>query len=194
MIRVLAASALACVAPATGAQVVGVTFDVDEPILAPGDSTTVRLLASFPDGDYAFASAVLDMLVDGADPFASISNFSLLPPMASGPTSGVRTERGIEGIIAAQLNFPPAGIYADPTNPIPFFQFTFYAHPDAGGGYRVDLSTLTSRFDVYPDRDMSAAESRLDLLVEGEASILVVPAPGVCLVLTSGLLLARRRR
>jgi hypothetical protein len=194
MARVLAASVVACFSATASAQVVGVTFDIDQPVLAPGEFTTVRLLANFPDADYAFAGAALNVLIDGVSPFGSISDPSLLPPMASGPLSIRVTEHGIEGIIAGQLNFPPAGIYADPTNPIPFFQFTFYANPDAGGGYRVDLLTEVSKFDVYPQRELSLSESRLDLLTEGRASIFVVPAPGSALVLAAGLLLARRRR
>lgn len=186
---------LAITAPAL-AQTVGVTFDIDRPVLEPGESTTVRLLANFPADDFAFASAQLDVLADagGLDITGSWSDLSVLPPMDAGPPSGRVTDRGIEGILAGQLSFPAAGIYADPTNPIAFYEFTFFADPALGGGYRVDLTTLTDRFLVYADRESAETTSYLNILSEGAASITVVPAPAGAFVLALGLAAGRRRR
>lgn len=190
------AAATILAAAAAHAQTVGVTIDIDEPVLAPGDSTRVRLIASFPASDFAFASTELDVLADagGVDITGSWGDLSVLPPMDAGPPSGRVTDRGIEGILAGQLSFPPAGIYADPANPIAFYEFTFFADPDDGGGYFVDLTTMTNRFDVYTDRGSAEATSYLDILTEDAATIFVIPAPAGVLVLAPFALAMRRRR
>lgn len=189
-------AAAVCVPAAAHAQSVGVTIEIDEPVLAPGDSTRVRLIATVLDTDYAFAGTNLNLLIDsGGTPGArGFSDLSILPPMDAGPTAGVPTDRGIEGIVIGQLHFPAAGIFADPTNPIAFWEASFTAPVDAGGGYRVDLATQTLRFDAWPDRDTSVPASRLDVLVEGAATITVIPAPASAAVLALGLLAVRRRR
>ncbi|OAB63754.1 hypothetical protein AY599_01135 [Leptolyngbya valderiana BDU 20041] len=195
---IAAAAILAVAAAAAHAQTVGVTIDIDEPVLAPGDSTRVRLIATVLDTDYAFAGTNLNLLIDfdGTPGARGFSDLSILPPMDAGPTAGVPTDRGIEGIVIGQLHFPAAGIFADPTNPIAFWEATFTAPVDAGGGYRVDLLTETLRFDAWTDRDTAIAASRLDLIVEDSASIFVIPAPAGAAVLTLGVAVAftQRRR
>jgi hypothetical protein len=184
-------------APVASAQVVGVTIAIDQPVLQPGESTTITLLASFSAEDWALAGARLDLLFDGlpGDPRDAFTEFGLLRPFAAPGTPERLDEQGIKEILPGQLNFPPAMIYADPTNPIAFFEATFTAPLDAGGGYRVDLLTETSRFDVYIERELSTSESRMDVLVEGSAAIHVVPAPAStsAIVLALGLLAPRRR-
>lgn len=194
MIRTTTIAAMG-VAAAAHAQTVGVTIEIDEPILAPGDSTRLRLIATVLDTDYAFAGANLNLLIDsGGTPGArGFSDLSILPPMDAGPSAGVPTDRGIEGIVIGQLHFPAAGIFADPTNPIAFWEASFTAPVDAGGGYRVELATQTLRFDAWPDRDSAIAASRLDLLVEDSATIFVVPAPAGPAVLALGVALAFTR-
>jgi hypothetical protein len=197
MLRPLATSALFALAGTASAQVVGVTIEIDQPILAPGDSTTVRLYANFDPADYAIAGVTMSLLVDGVTGVAreSWSDAGLLPPFAGpSPTGPVFTERGWEGIIAGQLNFPPAMIYADPTNPIAFWEVEYYADPAAGGGYRVDLLTEVTRFDAYIARDSAMSESRLDVLVEGEASIFIIPAPAGGVLFGLATFAATRRR
>ncbi len=195
---IAAAAILAVAAAAAHAQTVGVTIDIDEPVLAPGDSTRVRLIATVLDTDYAFAGASLNLLIDfdGTPGARGFSDLSILPPMDAGPSAGVPTDRGIEGLVIGQLHFPAAGIFADPTNPIAFWEATFTAPIDAGGGYRVDLLTETLRFDAWTDRDTAIAASRLDLIVEDSASIFVIPAPAGAAVLTLGVAVAftQRRR
>ncbi len=198
MMRAIVPPVVAVLAGTAGAQVVGVTIEVDRPVLAPGESTTVRLYANFDDADYAVAGIAMSLLVDGVTGRAreSWSGAGLLPPFAGPSPSGpVFTERGWEGIIAGQLNFPPAMIYADPSNPIAFWEVQYNADPAAGGGYRVDLLTEVTKFDVYIARESSTSESRLDVLVEGEASIFVVPAPasGIAFVFAFGAAAVRRR-
>lgn len=189
-------TSLLAIATTSHAQTVGITIDVDEPVLMPGQSTTVRLVARFEADDWALGGVATSLLFDGlaGEPRDSWSGMRLLPPFDGPGTPSELTDRGIERILAGQLNFPLAGIYADPTNPIAFFEASFTAPLDAGGGYRVDLLTDTARFDVYIARDSGESQSRMDVLVEGEATISVVPAPAGAAVLALGLVAARRRR
>jgi uncharacterized protein (TIGR03382 family) len=195
MIRTTAIAVLG-VAAAANAQTIGVTIEIDEPVLAPGVFTIVRLVASFPDTDYALAGLTMALRFDGlaADPRDHWSGFTELPPFSGGTTGPRLGDGAIEGILVGQLNFPPAGIYADPTNPIAFFEGTFTAPADAGGGYRVDLLTDVMRFDVYPDRESGASVSYLGELTEDAATISVIPAPASAGVLALGLAATRRRR
>lgn len=173
-----------------------VIIEIDEPVLAPGESTTVRLLAGF-DGrrDYAMAGLATNLLVDAglADPTSAWSDRRLLAPMdGPGTSAGMPQAGGYTGITAGQLNFPTSIGYADPTNPIPFWEITFTAPLDMGA-FEVDLQTRTTRFDVYVAMDSSRSETRLFELTEGSGRITVVPAPAGGLVLL-GVLAMRRRR
>ena len=195
-IRTLAlAAALPLAAALAPAQTVGLDIDVDQPSLRPGESTIVRLTASFGTADYAVAGILTDMLADApVDLSGAWSDLALVAPMdGPGTTAGARDGAGISGIIAGQLNFPPAMIFADPANPIAFWSATFTPPADPGP-YTVDLTTQTSRFDVYPERGSARSESRLGVLVEGANAIFVVPAPASGCVLAIGLAAMRRRR
>lgn len=192
-----AATAALVLSSAAQAQMPGsVVIEVAEPILAPGESTTVRLLAGFDSTrDFAVAGIVTSLLADsgGVDIAGAWSDVALVFPMnGPGTTFGTPDAGGYAGIIAGQLNFPPAGMGADPSAPIAFWEGTFTAPADAGA-FAVDLSTLTMRFDVYLERDSSRSESRLDGLTEGAATITVVPAPSGAFVLLGVLALRRRR-
>lgn len=197
MTRTIAISALALSAGAACSQTVNINILVDEPVLAPGDSTAVTLEASFATSDYGVAGILTDLVADTTEDISGAwSDWQLVSPMnGPGTTPGVADGvGGFAGILAGQLHFPPAGIYGFPQNPILFWTATFTAPVD-GGGYRVDLSTETSRFEMYTDRASIHSESRLDVLVEGEGSIFVVPAPSGGAVLLLGLgATARRRR
>ena len=195
MIRTAVLAAIT-LATAAHAQTIGVTIEIDEPVLAPGDSTTVRLVASFAASDWAFAGVLTSLDFDGsiADPRSHWSDIGVLAPFSTGPSGPLLGDTAIESILAGQLNFPAAMIYADPTNPIAFFEATFTAPADAGGGYFVDLSTLTSQFDVYTDRESGDAVSYLDVVTEDAATIFVVPAPASAAVLALGVVALRRRR
>ena len=189
-------AALAATAGLASAQTVNINILIDEPLLAPGDSTALTLEASFTTSDYGVAGILTDLVADTtADISGAWSDWALVSPMnGPGTTPGVPDgSGGFEGIIAGQLHFPPAGIYGFPQNPILFWTATFTAPADAAGS-RVDLSTRTSRFEVYPDRASVRSESRLDVLVEGAGQIHVVPAPATGAALGLGLLALRRRR
>ncbi|MGD1914803.1 MAG: hypothetical protein ACFCBV_01265 [Phycisphaerales bacterium] len=173
-----------------------VIIEIDQPVLAPGESTTVTLLAGFDSTqDFAMAGILTSLLADsgGVGIESAWSDVTLVGRMAGpGTTPGVPEAGGYAGIIAGQLNFPPAGGGADSSDPIAFWSATFTAPTDAGA-FAVDLSTRTDRFEVYIERDSSDAESRLDGLAEGSGTISVIPAPASGLVLF-GLVAIRRRR
>jgi hypothetical protein len=195
-IRTLAlAAALPLATAAASAQTVSIDFEIADPSLLPGESTSVRLIAAFDTFDYAVAGIMTDLLAAApVDISGSWSDLALVAPMnGPGTTAGGRHGSGVSGIIAGQLNFPPAMIYGEPQNPIAFWSATFTAPTDPGW-YTVDLTTRTSRFDVYPERASARSESRLGVLVEGAGVIVVVPAPASGCVLAIGLAATRRRR
>lgn len=194
---VASAAATLVLSSAVHAQMPGeVIIEVDQPVLMPGESTTVRLLAGFDsDQDFAMAGVHTSLLAEsgGVDIADAWSDVGLVSPMnGPGTTFGTPDTGGYAGIIAGQLNFPVAGMGADPSDPIAFWEATFTAPADAGA-FRVDLSTLTTVFAVYIEPDSARFESRLDGLSEGSGQIIVVPAPASALVLV-GMLAMRRRR
>ncbi|MEQ8316103.1 MAG: hypothetical protein RIE77_09530 [Phycisphaerales bacterium] len=190
------AMALATAASLAHAQVPGeVIIEIDQPVLAPGEATTVRLLAGFDSTqDFAMAGVHTSLLADsgGIDIDAAWSDVALVSPMnGPGTTAGLPDAGGYTGIIAGQLHFPIAGPGADTSDPIAFWEATFTAPADAGA-FTVDLSTLTTTFAIYIEHDTSRFESRLDGLTEGAGTIVVVPAPASALAF-AGLLAMRRR-
>ncbi len=186
MKKAFALVAVAGVAAAASAQ--SITMSIADATLAVGESTTVTLSAGYGGTDYAIAG-VATSVIGGGDNW---SDLALIAPMAGpGTSAGATSGNGVDGIIAGQLNFPPAMIYADATNPIAFWSATYTA--SAEGVF--DLSTDTSKFDVYVARDRSTSESRLADLQEGAGTITVVPAPAsLALLGLGGLAAARRRR
>lgn len=196
MTRAIALTVLAAAASAP-AQTTRINIDIDAAgAVFPGDSVTVILSAAFDPGDYAVAGVQTDLLASApVDLGDAWSDLQLIAPMdGPGTTAGVGSGASVTGVIAGQLNFPIAGIYADSTNPIAFWQATFTAPASVPGPYFVDLSTSTSRFDVYPERGAARSESRLDVLAEGVGGFPVIPAPGSMAVLGLGLVAAARRR
>ncbi len=184
--------AVAGVAAAAAAQ--SISIDVMNPTLGPGESTMVTLSAGYGGSDYAIAGIGTNFISSvGSDGWSDVQ---LIAPMdGPGTTGGAPSGTGVDGIIAGQLNFPPAGIFADPTNPIAFWSATYTAPADVADAFTVDLSTDTSRFDVYVSRDSGLSESRLGDLREGQGAINVVPAPAsLALLGLGGLAAARRRR
>lgn len=194
MTRTLAIASLALSAGTACAQTVNLTIDIENPVIARGQSTTVTLLAEFSTGDYAVAGIATDLVGEDAlgSPAGRWSDWQLVAPM-DGPGTSAGEPSGrfdVTGILAGQLNFPPARIYADPANPIAFWQATFTA---LEVGY-IDFSTRTSRLDMYPEMASGRSESRLDVLVEGSARLFIpVPAPASAAPLLGLGVLARRR-
>lgn len=177
--------------PAAMAQAIDISYSGDFPF--PGESYVITMAASYGGGDYAMAGIATSLLINEVQ--GGFSDISLLAPMdGPGTSEGVLGAGSIDGIIAGQLNFPIAGIYADPSNPILFWTATWTYTPDGTGNPVVlDIETQTTRFDVYVDRTSALSESRLDELDEGRL-VIVIPAPAGGVALLSGLAMASRRR
>ncbi|UYV12694.1 MAG: hypothetical protein NCW75_00030 [Phycisphaera sp.] len=173
MRRLTCGAAVLLAAAGAAAQGVEIFIDVSNPEPTPGETITITLQAGFEARDYAIAGVATNFEVSALQ--GELSNWRLLDPMR-----GPGTERGelvgdsIEGILAGQLNFPGTGaIYADPTNPMPFWAIDLTVSDVLSGPVVLDVRTRTIRYDVYVDRMSSLSESRLDVLVEGELRVLV---------------------
>mgnify|MGYP001791307894 CR=1 FL=1 len=187
MVSLAATSGVALAQPA-------ITVEIDEPVLLPGESTTVTLLAGFDSSDFAIATIGFDFMTSvGSDGW---SEAELIRPMDFFGMPGVPTSTGYDDVLANQINSAAIGgpSYADTTNPIPFWRATYTAPSDVRGVMEVDLSTVTNRYDVYVGRLSWIPESRLDELVEGSGTIAVIPAPASAVVLALGVVRVRRRR
>ncbi|UYV12752.1 MAG: hypothetical protein NCW75_00335 [Phycisphaera sp.] len=158
----------------------------------PGETVTITMSASYGGTDYALAGIATSVLINEAQ--GTFDNLRLVAPMdGPGTTEGVLGAGSIDGILAGQLNFPTAGIYADPTNPIAFWEADFTVDDVLSGPVILDIETVTTRYDTYIDRMSSTSESRLADLEEGSL-IIVIPAPAGGLALLGGLALAGGRR
>ncbi len=191
---VAGAAALLLAAGAASAQTAanGITILVDDPVLEPGQATTVRMEAYFDASDYCMSGVATNLLSSAGS--QGLSDLRLTRPMAGpGTTVGVIDGTGVSGIIAGQLHFL-GGIYGDTSNPIAFWEATYTAPGDVATPLDVGLTTETTRFDVYIRISTARTESRLGDFAEGEATIRVVPAPAGVVVLGGLLVAARRRR
>lgn len=172
-----------------------VLIEIDQPVLAPGESTTVRLLAGYDSAvDFAMGRLATDLLADsgGVRIDAAWSDADLVPRMDFvGTTPGVPDAGGYAGIIAGQFHWWQDPGATDRSDPIAFWEATFTAPTDADA-FAVDLSTMTTSFIAYPHEWSSLTESRFDGLTEGSGTIFVVPTPASALVFF-GLLATRRR-
>ncbi|UYV12392.1 MAG: hypothetical protein NCW75_13970 [Phycisphaera sp.] len=173
-------------------------LDVGDPSpTRPGEINTMTLGASFDrSADYAVAGIATSLVYNEVRGEFLFSNPRLIAPMAGpGTSAGVLAASSIDDIIAGQLNFPPAGIYADPTNPIFFWavDYTFEFDP-AGGPAVLDLQTVTTRFDVYVSMDSATSESRLGDLREVDQQLVIFPTPASGSALFLGIAMATRRR
>ncbi|MCW5757031.1 MAG: hypothetical protein KIT54_07345 [Phycisphaeraceae bacterium] len=169
-------------------------FEIEHTTLLPGQSTQVQLWAAFPAADHSVAGIWTSLRSStGSEGF---SDMRIVPPLdGPGTTAGTLSATGVDDILAGQLMFPICGIGGCPPsiNPIVFWEATYTAPADATP-MALDLSTLTSRFDVYPELLNPRSESRLEGLVEASATIHIVPAPAGVFALALGLVCVRRRR
>ena len=73
-----------------------------------------------------------------------------------------------------QLNFPPAGVYADPVNPIAVWRANFEVTDFTPR--QISFRTETRTASIYPQRESATSEQ--PPWAEGAGAIRVVPAPG----------------
>lgn len=155
------------------AQGVEIFIEASNPEPMPGETITITLMAGFEARDYAVSGVATNFEVSAIQ--GQLSDWRVLRPMdGPGTTEGTRVGDSIEGIIAGQLNFPPTGgIYADPTNPMPFWAVDLTVDDVLSGPVVLDVRTRTTRYDVYIDMQSSTSESRIAGLIEGELRVLV---------------------
>ncbi|MFG0286152.1 MAG: hypothetical protein ACF8R7_17180 [Phycisphaerales bacterium JB039] len=185
MKRACAILALAAALPAA-AQDQGWIIRFDQAEVTPADPVFwVECWAYFPKDDYAFAGARYNL--HASEEGWGYGEFLLAglidpPPIVSGKT--------VRGIVAAQLNFPPGGIYADPANPIAVWRQMFEVTDFTAR--ELTFHTETHMGAIYPERESTVAEQRP--WAEGAGAIRVVPAPGAIALGMLGALTATRRR
>jgi hypothetical protein len=191
MIATLAA--LATIASGQTLPEYGYVFDIDSPTLMPGESTLVTLAATYREPESVKVAGVgLDLLIStGAEGW---SDAALIAPMAGPGTSpGTVASFGFERILAGQLVFPPTGWIEDP-NPTLFWQATYTAPSDVRASFSVEMTTETFGYHVYVQRYSGESIEVTDRVVEGGATIHVVPAPAAASLMALGLLGAARRK
>jgi hypothetical protein len=161
------------------AQTYEIFVEVSNPEPMPGETITITLKAGYGGTDYAIAGVVTNFDLSSIQ--GTLSNNRLIAPMnGPGTSRGTFVDGGVEGIIAGQLNFPAtAGIFADPTNPIPFWAVDLTVADVLSGPVVLEGATRTTRYDVYIARDQATSQSRLGLLVEGDVRVLVGSACAV---------------
>ena len=150
-------------------------------------SCRVRVEAFFSPNDYAVAGVRFNVTAGDGE----WANNVVLAPMTTGSNPGVIANPSVNGITAGQLNFPPAGIFADPSNPIGCWAADWSTANFAGR--LVPVSTTTTRFDVYGLRTSPVSGPRSPVS-EGRDLIVVTPAPSALALLGLGGLIAGRRR
>ncbi len=144
---------------------------VDRPVLEPGEAATVELWAWYNDQRYWYPSIIRTSVLTGhADAFGDQALLALMGP---GTSAGERTADGIEGILAGSLCLPCADCQWPQPDPVLFWRATVTA-PDTAFPFDVRLSTLTTQYEIH-GWGCPPPESRLDELVEGDATIRVVP-------------------
>ncbi len=191
MIRTTAAAVLALTGTALAQP--QIVIDVNNPVLLPGQSALVTVRAGYGGTDWAIAGVGTNFVTSVGS--TGWSGAHVIRELAGPGTSpGTPSSTGIDGVVAGQYQSPTSQIYADPTNPIAFWQATYTAPLDPAAPFTIDLSTMTSRYEVYIRRDSTLSESRLADLVEGSATIRVIPAPASALVFALGAVALRRRR
>lgn len=166
-------------------------FEVSNDLSPSQPTAVVTLWTEFDPADYCFGATLTEVrATDGVWMAPELDPSMIAPGTHPGDVSadGLR----VEGIIAGQYHLP-YHIYGDPTNPIALWRAEISVTDFEPS--EIELSTLTARYDVYPDRMSRTGRSALGDLTEASATIVVVPAPASAAVLGVGLIaLARGRR
>lgn len=128
--------------------------------------TELIIRASFRDTDFAFGGGRWNMEAGDGE---FVDGYCLGGPCDPLPDADGRF---IYRMYGGQLHFPAAGVFADPSNPLPIAIAEWQA--DDFGPRDVPVVTFeTSLFQIYPDEASGASESRLDTFEEGTGVIRV---------------------
>ena len=168
-------------------------FRLSSDVITPAEPrVTVTIAAAFPPPDFAFAAA--NWSVHATEPgWSDPENLPLqIPPtpIPCASCAGIIDGPDVLSISHGQLH--AFGLPADPANPIPVWKATFTVTDFTPR--QIDLSTTTTRFEVYVVDPVSGVPLRESRIVdEGRATIRVIPAPAPVAALGLGVLAARRR-
>ncbi|MEQ8844585.1 MAG: hypothetical protein RIB58_06995 [Phycisphaerales bacterium] len=185
-----AAGAIGVLAGTASGQAIGAFFEVSNDLSPSQPTATVTLWVPVPDDLYAVAAVAFDAFLDPAPDAAPSAAWS--DPMravgfdAPGTSDGVVSADGLAvlGALPGQLNFPAAGIFADPSNPIAVWSATISVDDFTPRGVDVRTDIRRSTFYVGDSSAMSVDRA----IGDARATVMVVPAPGVGGVLALGLL------
>lgn len=104
------------------------------PVVGPGESAQINVLAHFPASAFAFAEADLDV-------FAT-------QPAWTYASSGILAGANVLGIHVEQTHSPGTGVLADPSNPIRLWAGRLT--PDSDAPAFINVAALSTGFAYYP--------------------------------------------
>ena len=147
-------------------------IEVDRPVLEPGETTEVRLLAGFnSDRDWAIEGVLGDLLMsDGSEGMSSFGRGTLL---SAGCDPVTIEPWGLSGICAWQYQSGTSGILADNTDPMVYFTAVFRA--EAEMDRMIELRSQNMWYGCYVLPWEITRSDRIDELIEGSATITIVP-------------------
>ena len=169
------------------------------PVSPHNPSVTVKIFASFPSQYWAFGSTFYDLAsTDPSGEFSGVtkptaSGVGLPPGSCSEPWFPGTPDGngGLTELFAFQFN--AVGCLARTTNPIQIWEATWSTQTFTNRTVVISTVNVLS-FIVYTDGNQSLPNAVLtpNLFVPGEATIQVVPAPGMTVAF--GVVFATRRR
>ncbi|UYV11966.1 MAG: hypothetical protein NCW75_11750 [Phycisphaera sp.] len=165
-------------------------FEVSNDLSPSQPTAVVTLWTEFDPADYCFGATLTEVrATDGLWIAPELDPSMIAPGTHPGDVSadGLR----VEGIIAGQYHLP-YHIYGDPTNPIALWRAEITIADFTSR--EIGLSTLTSRYDVYPDRMSRTGRSALADLTEASTTIVIVPSPGALIGFATLLVVPLGRR
>ncbi len=178
------------VAAMTSATVTPNTYEivVSNPVSPTTPSTTVEVYAQW-DSElfYAFAAAEWSLRGDTTGDFSGPASAFSDP----GQFDGTPDNGDVMDIITGQLQFPPASVFADTSDPILIWSGTWSTTDFTAR--TVDLTTDTGRYSLYLD-DTGMSRDVTPTVLEATGQIRVIPAPASLALLALGGLAAVRRR
>ncbi len=160
----LGAMVLLATAGSAMAQDPGLSMSLDRSSINSGESVQVELFGRFPSTGFAMAEADFDV-------FASVDAWT----MAS---SGFMAGHAVWNASFDQTHMPSAGIFADPTNPLPIWSGTF--QPNVAGPALLRLRAVADNFAYYPS-DLTSSAAVVNNPLPGRQYLWVDPfaIPGV---------------
>lgn len=155
---------LLTVAGTAMAQDPGLSMTLDRTVIASGESVHVEVAGRFPASAFAMAQAEFDVL----------ASYDAWTAASTGAIAGF----GVLNATFNQAHAPFAGVFADPTNPLPIWQGTYL--PNVAGPAFVRLRAEPDYFAYYPS-DLTSSTAVVDDALPGRQYLWVDPVqiPGV---------------